>query len=713
VFLVPGTFEPTAGNTSGIGTSGAPSGWIALDGGDKLNMVSSWQNHSEVFNITNAGNYKLVFFWHNDGIGGTKPPAAIDNVQINALSCPQPQNVAVTSVTDATATVQWTPVGSETEWEVSCNGTTTTVSTPTTVITGLEASHGYIVSVRAVCSIGDTSFASTANFVTDMCASAVTIENFDSTANQTSSYSPIGYSLYNYSYVQTIIPADRMSANGSEITAMAFQPSSTSAGTYFNNMDVYMANVSEDDLSAGFIHPSATTPFTHVIASASFNYSTTEWQIHALDTTFTWDGHSNVLIAVHRAHGQWTSGSSFRAHNDTAQRTRYVYQDAGGYNISDVSGGTASTTVGNIRLISCSGGCPAPVVSVSNIDYQSATITAHGVGSSYTLNYGTSPSNLSNNMTSTTGQFNLTSLMPATQYFFSVTQDCEDNEVSPAYESYFFTDSLPCMPVSGLTVAGTGYESVTLTWTRGGNETAWQVIVYNTVDTFTYEAATTTYEATGLTSGVTYNANVRPMCGSNHNIEGPLADEPVTFTTDICQPVTGVTLTGVSGTTATISWTAPAVAGSGSYRIEYGYAGFDRGQGQSATATATTYTIEGLESQVTYDVYVANICTETLVSVWSEVTTFETTGGQGIADVDAEGNLSIYPNPASTTVTLSVSEQMAGSAVSIVDVNGRVVMSEELNGQTLTMNIRDLAKGAYFVRITGEQTTVVRKLIVE
>ena len=85
----------------------------------------------------------------------------------------------------------------------------------------------------------------------------------------------------------------------------------------------------------------------------------------------------------------------------------------------------------------------------------------------------------------------------------------------------------------------------------------------------------------------------------------------------------------------------------------------------------------------------------------------------GINGVEFDGSLSIYPNPASTMVTLSVSEQMAGSTVNIVDVNGRVVMSEVLNAQTLTMNLSDMAKGAYFVRITGEETTVVRKLIVE
>ncbi len=100
---------------------------------------------------------------------------------------------------------------------------------------------------------------------------------------------------------------------------------------------------------------------------------------------------------------------------------------------------------------------------------------------------------------------------------------------------------------------------------------------------------------------------------------------------------------------------------------------------------------------------VANVCAENLVSQWTSAD-FSTTG-VGINGVEFDGSLSLYPNPASV-----------GSTVSIVDVNGRVVYTQAIkqsDNQTITIDLSDLAKGAYFVRITGEETTVVRKLIVE
>ena len=101
-----------------------------------------------------------------------------------------------------------------------------------------------------------------------------------------------------------------------------------------------------------------------------------------------------------------------------------------------------------------------------------------------------------------------------------------------------------------------------------------------------------------------------------------------------------------------------------------------------------------LEANSDYTVRVANVCTENLVSQWTSADF--TTTGVGINGVEFDGSLSLYPNPASTTVTLSVSEQMAGSTVSIVDVNGRVVYTQALkqsDNQTITIDLSDLAKG--------------------
>ena len=93
--------------------------------------------------------------------------------------------------------------------------------------------------------------------------------------------------------------------------------------------------------------------------------------------------------------------------------------------------------------------------------------------------------------------------------------------------------------------------------------------------------------------------------------------------------------------------------------------------------------------------------------------TFAANGTQGIEDVEGAA-ISLYPNPASSTVTLSGIEGAA--KVTVVDMNGREVYKTQTLGnsatQSLTIDVSGMAQGAYFVRITGERVNAIRKLIV-
>jgi hypothetical protein len=51
--------------------------------------------------------------------------------------------------------------------------------------------------------------------------------------------------------------------------------------------------------------------------------------------------------------------------------------------------------------------------------------------------------------------------------------------------------------------------------------------------------------------------------------------------------------------------------------------------------------------------------------------------------------------------------------VSIIDLDGRTVMTQRVNTETATFDLSTLAKGTYFVRIVGEQAAAVRKLVVK
>ncbi len=52
------------------------------------------------------------------------------------------------------------------------------------------------------------------------------------------------------------------------------------------------------------------------------------------------------------------------------------------------------------------------------------------------------------------------------------------------------------------------------------------------------------------------------------------------------------------------------------------------------------------------------------------------------------------------------------ATVTVVDVNGRETGKWTVVDGTLTIDVTEMAQGAYFVRIVGEQVNAIRKLIV-
>ena len=192
VALVPATVTLTAGTTvpSGFSTTGLPSGWIALDGGSKLNQVTAWQSKSVAINVT-AGNYYLVMAWRNDNSGGTQPPAAVDNVSITHVACPYDvTGLAVSDITTNGATLTWT-AGEAEQWQVAYStasnfegATEEVVNAATYTMSNLASSTTYYVKVRTYCGGEDYgSWSEVINFPTECEAIDLYVvdfsENFD------------------------------------------------------------------------------------------------------------------------------------------------------------------------------------------------------------------------------------------------------------------------------------------------------------------------------------------------------------------------------------------------------------------------------------------------------------------------------------------------------------------------------------------------------
>jgi uncharacterized repeat protein (TIGR03806 family) len=108
-------------------------------------------------------------------------------------------------------------------------------------------------------------------------------------------------------------------------------------------------------------------------------------------------------------------------------------------------------------------------------------------------------------------------------------------------------------------------------------------------------------------------------------------------TVDSCNKVSNVSANNITTTSATISWNNGNRPGP--YLIEYGVSGFARGNGTSISESETSIDLTGLEGNTTYDIYVQTICSETNVSISTDVFSFTT---------------SIVPCAAVTNVTASM-----------------------------------------------------------
>ncbi|MDO4217361.1 MAG: fibronectin type III domain-containing protein [Bacteroidales bacterium] len=718
VFLVDPAL-PTVASNSNITTPWGNVNDLYRIAAVRLDTV--WDTYTASFD-TISGVHRVAFFWFNQNTQSGYPnlgePAAVDNIHIDYSSCPRPINLTATPGS-TTALLSWQGASNanyEVTYRATDGGTNQVVYTNTNsvTVTGLDIITQYAFWVRKICSVGDTSLYSDGElFMTNLCDGATNAYNYDSTMNSTtSSYSPIGYATYNYSYVQTIIDSAYMAELGGDITAFSFKPNSTTSSTYFTNMTVYMANVSETDLTAGFILPDSTHSFVKVIDSANFNFSTTDEQFHLFDTAFTWDGHSNVLFAVNREHGQWSSSPSFAAHTASTAKMRYVYNDNSAYDITTVSGGYSSTSVGDIHLISCGAGCPVPTATVASYDYAQATISWNGSAETYEYAYkAAADATWPEETTTTQYTQTITGLLPATAYQFRVRAVCDTESVSEWAIVSFVTDSLPCFAPSNVEADAQGQQAV-ISWTAGGNETEWTIHVFNTTFDQEYTTTTNPYTVTGLTANVTYNVAVSANCGGGL-LQSDWSDT-ISFTTVPCDPVTNVTASNVTGTTANITWTA-GDNNTGNWEISWNYqgAGMTNLLG-TATVTSATYDITGLTANTPYEVFVRAICAEGYTSDYA-TTTF-TTQNVGIARVEEGMSLSIFPNPATGNTTVTLSGVNGNVTISVIDMSGRTVQTStmECDGDCeKSISVDNLAAGAYFVRVYGDNVNTVKKLIVK
>ena len=120
-FLIPTSENPNLSAGTEIDTDDTPNGWIDLYYGQMSNS-DQWRNADKTI-AHSEGDYKLVFYWHNDNSAGENPPAAVDNIFIYKL---MPISVTANNVTDKTST------------SATLNGSITFIDDPENIAAGFK-----------------------------------------------------------------------------------------------------------------------------------------------------------------------------------------------------------------------------------------------------------------------------------------------------------------------------------------------------------------------------------------------------------------------------------------------------------------------------------------------------------------------------------------------------------------------------------------------
>lgn len=284
--------------------------------------------------------------------------------------------------------------------------------------TGLTTGHFYTASIRTMCqtySQVDTAAVVNFSFSTSSC------NEISGTNPSTSNYIPT-YVYYGNTYSQTIYLASELTGLDT-INGIAYNITSPNNGNNeARTFDVYLANYSDNSFNGSSY---ATVTNSMLVASnKTFHSNQSGWQSIIFDSTFVYDGQSNLLVVVNDKTGAYGSSASFAGFSASG-RGLSSYRDGATsqYDPLTETSGTARNSIPNIRFMAeCQPpACEAPMLTIGNID--SMGFTARWVGVGEATNYVITLNGVAQS-TTTADSIVIQNLLPNTAYTIGVGAIC-------------------------------------------------------------------------------------------------------------------------------------------------------------------------------------------------------------------------------------------------------------------------------------------------
>ncbi|MGM9820826.1 MAG: T9SS type A sorting domain-containing protein, partial [Candidatus Onthomorpha sp.] len=79
----------------------------------------------------------------------------------------------------------------------------------------------------------------------------------------------------------------------------------------------------------------------------------------------------------------------------------------------------------------------------------------------------------------------------------------------------------------------------------------------------------------------------------------------------------------------------------------------------------------------------------------------------------AVATMTVYPNPASERATIFVSKAENGAKIAVSDMQGRIILSDNMTSDTYELSVDNLASGVYYIRVINGTSIHTQKLIVK
>ena len=311
-------------------------------------------------------------------------------------------------------------------------------------------------------------------------------------------------------------------------------------------------------------------------------------------------------------------------------------------------------------------------------------------------------------------------LSAETEYQFKAFATTASGTVEGAAMSFTTTATPVTQPaVATLTATGVTHEVATLngTVTTGSEAISAQGFMYKATaaaDWTTVAATGETMSASinGLTAETAYEYKAFATTASG-TVEGAV----VNFTT-LAAPATQPTVvtleaTEVTHEAATLNGTI--AAGSEAITAQgFMYKATTAADWTTVAAegTAITATINGLTPETEYE-YKAFATTES-GTVEGNVVLFTTLANSGLNSAEgAVATMTVYPNPASERAIVAVSGVENGAKIVVSDMQGRIILSDNMTSETYELSVANMTSGVYYIRVIGTTSTHTQKLIVE